>query len=213
MCCFSDTIECMYEDSSDATGLLATEHLRSIVGGLLAMPVGLEEAESVDRLTLLEEIKSACTAAQVRETANLDALRAADEAARNVPERRRGRGLAAEIGLARKVSPRKGSQCLGFARALAHEMPHTLAALNAGVLTEWRATILVRETAHLILVLRREDGRRRPRHRRDDPDRATTPQCRSTRDRASTARTQRRRNQPDPDTRSVVIVDGERIVR
>ena len=136
MCCFSGTIECMYDDASDATGLLATEHLRSIVGGLSAMPVGLEEAESVDRLTLLEEIKSACTAAQVRETANLDALRAADEAARNVPERRRGRGLAAEIGLARKVSPRKGSQCLGFARALAHEMPHTMAALTSGVLTE-----------------------------------------------------------------------------
>lgn len=160
MCCFSGTIECMYDDASDATGLLATEHLRSIVGGLSAMPVGLEEAESVDRLTLLEEIKSACTAAQVRETANLDALRAADEAARNVPERRRGRGLAAEIGLARKVSPRKGSQCLGFARALAHEMPHTMAALTSGVLTEWRATILVRETAYLTREAREEIDRR-----------------------------------------------------
>ena len=82
MCCFSGTIECMYDVASDATGLLATEHLRSIVGGLSAMPVGLEEAESVDRLTLLEEIKSACTAAQVRETANLDALRVTGSDAR-----------------------------------------------------------------------------------------------------------------------------------
>lgn len=124
------------------------------------MPAGVDEAESVRRLTLLEEIKSASTAAQVRETANLDQLRAADEAARNVPPQRRGRGLAAEVGLARKVSPKKGSQYLGFARALAHEMPHTMSALRDGVLTEWRATILVRETAHLTRESREEIDRR-----------------------------------------------------
>ncbi|MBN7552480.1 HNH endonuclease, partial [Mycobacteroides abscessus subsp. abscessus] len=31
------------------------------------------------------------------------------------------------------------------------EMPHTLAALECGALSEWRATILVRETAYLAL--------------------------------------------------------------
>lgn len=150
----------MYEASPSTKILLGTDHLRSIADGLSAMPVGVDEAESVDRLTLLEEIKSACTAAQVRETANLVDLRAAHEAAQNVLHQRRGRGLAAEVGLARKVSPRKGSQCLGFARALAYEMPHTLAALTAGVLTEWRATILVRETAYLIRESREEIDRR-----------------------------------------------------
>ncbi|WP_238422403.1 DUF222 domain-containing protein [Gordonia sp. 'Campus'] len=124
------------------------------------MRPGADEAESVQRLTLLEEIKSACTSAQVRQTVNLDELRAADEAVRNVPERKRGRGLAAEVGLARKVSPRKGSQYLGFARALGHEMPHTMAALTVGVLTEWRATILVRETAYLTRESREEVDRR-----------------------------------------------------
>lgn len=157
---YPGNIECMYEAPPDTKSFLGTDHLRAIVDGLSAMPVGLDESESVGRLTLLEEIKSACTAAQVRETINPDELRAADEAARNVPQRRRGRGLAAEVGLARKVSPRKGSQCLGFARALAHEMPHTLAALTAGVLTEWRATILVRETAFLIRESREEVDRR-----------------------------------------------------
>lgn len=168
MCCgkcllkraYFGTIECMNEARPDTKSSLGTDHLRSIVDGMSVMPVGLDEAESVSRLTLLEEIKSACTAAQVRETANLDDLRAADEASRNIPERRRGRGLAAEVGLARKVSPRKGSQCLGFARALAHEMPHTLAALTTGVLTEWRATILVRETAYLTRESREEIDRR-----------------------------------------------------
>ncbi|MBT0568538.1 hypothetical protein [Williamsia sp. CHRR-6] len=61
---------------------------------------------------------------------------------------RQCRGLAAEIALARGVSAHAGGRHLGFARAMA-EMPHTAAALAAGRLTEWRATILVRETAYL----------------------------------------------------------------
>ncbi|QMT03864.1 DUF222 domain-containing protein [Gordonia jinghuaiqii] len=134
--------------------------LRSLVSVLAEVPTGSVEAASVERLTLLEEIKAACTAAQVRETAKLDELRAADEAGRNIPKGRRGRGLAAEVGLARKVSPQKGSQYLGFSRALAHEMPHTMSALTDGVLTEWRATILVRETAYLTRESREEIDRR-----------------------------------------------------
>jgi hypothetical protein len=39
---------------------------------------------------------------------------------------------------------------------LVHEMPHTLAALTEGRLSEWRATLLVRETA----CLSREDRAR-----------------------------------------------------
>jgi hypothetical protein len=38
---------------------------------------------------------------------------------------------------------------LGFAKALVLEMPRTLAALRSGQLNEWRATLLVRETACL----------------------------------------------------------------
>ncbi|NKX78304.1 DUF222 domain-containing protein [Gordonia amicalis] len=150
----------MYETDVAETRRPSTGDLRALVSLLAGMAAGAGEAESVERLTVLEEIKSACAAAQVRETANLDQLRADDEAARNVPQQRRGRGLAAEVGLARKASPQKGSQYLGFARALAHEMPHTMAALTDGVLTEWRATILVHETAYLTRESRKEIDRR-----------------------------------------------------
>ncbi|MFZ0717399.1 DUF222 domain-containing protein, partial [Mycobacterium sp.] len=54
-----------------------------------------------------------------------------------------------EVALARLDSPARGNRHLGFAKALVHEMPHTLAALEAGVLTEWRATLIVRESACL----------------------------------------------------------------
>ena len=60
-----------------------------------------------------------------------------------------GKGVGAQIALARRESPARGSRLLGLAKALVTEMPRTLAALNAGELNEWRATLLVRETACL----------------------------------------------------------------
>ena len=50
---------------------------------------------------------------------------------------------------ARRDSPARGGRHLGFAKALVHEMPHTLAALECGALSEWRATLIVRESACL----------------------------------------------------------------
>lgn len=40
-----------------------------------------------------------------------------------------------------------GDRNLGFAKALVNEMPCTLAALEAGVLSEWRAGATYRSTA------------------------------------------------------------------
>jgi hypothetical protein len=68
---------------------------------------------------------------------------------------KRGRGLASEVALARRDSPVRGGQHLGFAKALVHEMPHTLAALEIGALSEWRATLIVKESACLDVEDRR----------------------------------------------------------
>ena len=59
------------------------------------------------------------------------------------------------IALARRDSPARGNRHLGFAKALVHEMPHTLSALESGALTEWRATLIVRESACLDVEDRR----------------------------------------------------------
>ncbi|MDQ0261198.1 HNH endonuclease signature motif containing protein [Sinomonas atrocyanea] len=53
------------------------------------------------------------------------------------------------IALARGESPSRGGRLLGLAKALVHEMPHTLNALAAGHINEWRATLVARETACL----------------------------------------------------------------
>ena len=75
-------------------------------------------------------MKSAAAAAQARATALWSAKRRAAEARAGVPVAKRGRGLAAEVGLARHDSPQKGDRHLGLAKALVNEMPHTLAALG-----------------------------------------------------------------------------------
>ncbi|OBI52936.1 HNH endonuclease signature motif containing protein [Mycobacterium sp. E796] len=114
-----------------------------------------DEAALIERIADLEREKSAAAAGQARLAAALDALRRSNEAAAGVPTAQRGRGVASEIALARRDSPARGGRHLGFAKALVYEMPHTLAALECGALSEWRATLIVRESACLDVEDRR----------------------------------------------------------
>jgi hypothetical protein len=122
---------------------------------LVVVDPAADEAALVERIAALERVKSAAAAGQARAAAALDVARRAAEAAAGVPAAKRGKGLASEIALARRDSPKRGGRHLGFARALVHEMPHTLAALEAGMLSEWRATIIVAESACLDVEDRR----------------------------------------------------------
>jgi hypothetical protein len=106
-------------------------------------------ATCVDLLTELERIKSACAAAQARLSVSLDASLRSRRAAEGVRAADQGRGIASQIALARHDSPVKGQRHLGLAKALVREMPHTLRALAIGDISEWRATLIVRETATL----------------------------------------------------------------
>lgn len=107
------------------------------------------ESALVEDIAAMERLKAAAAARQARLAVALESARRAAETAAGVPAARRCRGVAAEIALARRDSPARGGRHLGFAKALVYEMPHTLAALEAGALSEWRATIVVRESACL----------------------------------------------------------------
>jgi hypothetical protein len=122
---------------------------------LVAVDSLADESALVERIATLERLKSAAAAGQAHATAALDVRRRAAEAAAGVPTAKRGRGLASEVALARRDSPVRGGQHLGFAKALVHEMPHTLAALEIGALSEWRATLIVKESACLDVEDRR----------------------------------------------------------
>ena len=136
--------------------IVTTAELRDWRAGLARLDDGVTDAERIDQLRALEELKAATAAAQARVTVALDESVRADRAARGIPASERARGIGAQVALARRDSPSRGGRHLGLARALVTEMPHTLAALTDGALSEWRATLLVRETA----CLSREDRSR-----------------------------------------------------
>ncbi|MGO1316666.1 MAG: DUF222 domain-containing protein [Cellulomonadaceae bacterium] len=127
---------------------------------LLAAPVPVDEAELVDVLGALEDVRSAVDATQGAAAVALDGAVRAREAGAGVPEDRRGRAVARQVGLATRRSPWAGGGLVGTYRVLHAEMPHTLAALRAGRLSEVRASVLVRETACLPLPARQEVDRR-----------------------------------------------------
>ncbi|WP_423184942.1 DUF222 domain-containing protein [Arthrobacter sp. NyZ413] len=103
----------------------------------------------IGQLRLLEDLKSAIAGAQARITVAFDTAQRRTHAGQGVPAAEQGKGVGAQVALARRESPAKGSRLLGLAKALVVEMPRTLAALDTGQLNEWRATLLVKETACL----------------------------------------------------------------
>ncbi|WP_018776066.1 HNH endonuclease [Arthrobacter sp. 131MFCol6.1] len=108
-----------------------------------------DSAGMIDQLRELEDMKSAAAALQARIAFDFDARQRRAQTAAGIPVEKLGAGIGAQLALARRESPAKGGRLLGLARALVTEMPHTLAALQTGQLNEWRATLLVRETACL----------------------------------------------------------------
>ncbi|MFJ6156923.1 DUF222 domain-containing protein [Pseudarthrobacter sp. NPDC092184] len=103
----------------------------------------------IDQLRELEDLKSLTAAKQARITVAFDLSQRREQAAAGVPAKEQGAGVAAQVALARRESPARGSRLLGLAKALGTEMPHALAALESGQLNEWRATLIVKETACL----------------------------------------------------------------
>jgi Domain of unknown function (DUF222)/HNH endonuclease len=129
--------------------LLDSDAILGWIGQLGSVRRDVSDAERIDQLRALERLKSAAAAAQARITVDLDASVRAAHAAAGIPTDRQGRGLGVEVALARQESAYRGGRHLGLAKTLVTEMPHTLAALAHGHLSEWRATLLARETACL----------------------------------------------------------------
>jgi hypothetical protein len=125
----------------------------------------LDEAELLERIAAEELLKAAAAASQARYSVQLEKRirerRARGDGASSSSvefgdaEGARPRGVdpsieaGQAIALARGESPSRGGRLLGLAKALVHEMPHTLNALAAGRINEWRATLVARETACL----------------------------------------------------------------
>lgn len=93
------------------------------------------DEQRVAEIRALEELKCAAEARQAALAAGLTA----------------GKATAVEISIARRESHHRGRQHLSLARVAPTELPHAWAAWRAGRVSEWRVSILARETACLSL--------------------------------------------------------------
>ena len=141
-------------------GALSTAAVEDFVSRLTLLEADVSDAERLRQLSALEAIKAAAAAAQARVAVAFDASQRAHQRATGVPAAKVGAGIAEQIALARRESPARGSRHLGLARALVTELPHTLAALTHGDLSEWRATLVAQATAVLSSADRQEVNRR-----------------------------------------------------
>jgi hypothetical protein len=128
---------------------LTTTDLAGLIASIGAMAPAVDDSDRIERLRHFEALKSAISAAQATIAVEFDLSQRHVQAIAGVPAERRGRGVAAQIGLARRVSPWQGQRWLGWAKILTSELPATYAELAAGRTTEWRAMLVARETAVL----------------------------------------------------------------
>lgn len=82
-------------------------------------------------------MKSAAAAAQARLAAGFDQAQRGAEAARGVPSERRGKGVSAQVALARRDSAFRGRQHLGLAEVLTMEMGSARRATPAVAARSW----------------------------------------------------------------------------
>jgi len=102
-------------------------------------------AELIDVIAGLEHVKGAIAAAQARATAQFGRATVREALANRASLPKARSSIAPQIALARRCSPATADRHLGLARALPG-MPHTRAALTAGIIDERSATAIVRET-------------------------------------------------------------------
>src|SRR6187397_2619144 len=122
---------------------------RAVSGAAVATSTGLDDPSRIDAIRSLEQLVCAATAAQAALAAELDQSQRTDQAALGVPAAQHGRGVAAQVALARRESHHRGQRHLSLAKVVAGELPHTWRAWRAGRITEWKATMIARETACL----------------------------------------------------------------
>ena len=84
---------------------------------------GLDDAELIDLIRALEELKCAAEGAQAEATAAFDRSQRAAAARRGVPQERQGRGIPEQVALARRESPHRGKRHVGLAKVLPADCP------------------------------------------------------------------------------------------
>lgn len=136
--------------STDGDAVLGYQsQVLATLGGLAHGTGGVDDATRIDRITLLEKIKSAAAAAQAAEIVAFARSQVATQQTAGVDYRRLGQGIAEQVGLATKTSGWHGARKLTLARDLITELPQTFDRLADGQISEHVAQLVATETSHL----------------------------------------------------------------
>lgn len=112
--------EMLVDPEVPACAALTVDRLRVWLAALarvdLGVDHGLDDADRVEQIGLLEQLKGAAAAAQAVLTVELVASQRAEQQAAGVPDSRLGHGVAAQVGLAGRESRTAGHSTSGWHR-------------------------------------------------------------------------------------------------
>lgn len=159
--------------------VLLDEAIDALAAALHELPQDVHDSVRIDRLRSIEDVIAALSAAQARETVAFMDSQREQRRAQGVVASRLDRGLSAQVGLARRVSPHQAARYVKACVTLVEELPETLAAVEAGRTNLDRALIVAQEAA----LVRRES--------RGELDTTIAPQLSGMGDRETRAEAQR----------------------
>jgi len=131
------------------TAVQVADTVQDLMRVLESMSPAASEATNIDLLQQLEQAKRALAAVQAEVTNAFVQQRQAAEAADRISTSEQLKGIEAEVGLARGESAFVGAALTHTATALCTVLPNTLAALQAGRVSEYHARIVAEQTNHL----------------------------------------------------------------
>jgi len=135
----------MFESTSDPVALKFAEFTR----WLEQCDEPGDSAAYIDRIRAEENLRCALAARQAKDTTDFVAKRTSEQRALGEPRSRVRRGIAKEVGLARRISHFDATRYVGQVGILTTELPETFARLSAGETSEYRVLLVARETAWL----------------------------------------------------------------
>ncbi|MCA1783213.1 MAG: DUF222 domain-containing protein [Intrasporangiaceae bacterium] len=124
------------------------EDLVEAGSGCLADAASMSDAERIELIAELERLKSGAAAAQARLTTAY-AIAQGLPFAPYPPDPADLRPIGSQVALARHESPAHGDDHVRLALLLTGSLPRTMRALELGRISEWTATLIVREAAAL----------------------------------------------------------------
>lgn len=123
--------------------------VESFAGFLAGVAPSANGRTQIERIAWLEKLQAAAAGALAAESVAFAEVQRVEQLAAGVKRRDLGRGIAEQLGFARRISPTAAGRALSRAYALRDRLPQTLRQLRAGEVSEAQATVVATRTSHL----------------------------------------------------------------